>query len=194
MRFAKAIEGFDGPPHDFVDVVEFPDALVVTLADGAGSAGDALAAVVLECVSRFAAAERTHDAVSTLASADQPDTGGESTAVTVEFRADGLRGASVGDSEAWLVRERDFVDLTEHQRRKPLLGSGEAVPVAFSHPSSEGTLVVGSDGLFKYAGPDRICEIARGPNLDAAADKLIDLVRLRNGKLQDDVAVVLCRV
>ena len=56
---------------------------------------------------------------------------GESTVVVVDVRADSICGASVGDSQAWIVNGADITDLTARQHRKPLLGSGEAEPVGF---------------------------------------------------------------
>jgi len=88
------------------------------------------------------------------------------------------------------------VDLTEHQRRKPLVGDG-CVPVGFhAAPLGEGdTLVVVSDGLFRYAARADIARVVRATrDLQAMADALIELVRLRGGVLQDDVTIVLCTV
>lgn len=93
------------------------------------------------------------------------------------------------------------IDLTGRQRRKPLLGSGAAVPVGFSATWTAGfsttwtpgTLLIATDGLFKYAPARRVAEIARGADLAAAAEALVEQVRLPSGGLQDDVAVVLCR-
>jgi hypothetical protein len=56
-----------------------------------------------------------------------------------------------------------------------------------------GVLVVATDGLFKYAAPEVIARIVRGHAIGAAAEDLVALVRLRSGKLVDDVAVVLVR-
>jgi serine/threonine protein phosphatase PrpC len=103
-------------------------------------------------------------------------------------------GASVGDSEAWLILAQGCHALTARQRRKPMLGTGAAVPVSFCMPWAEGTLLLGSDGLFKYALADTIGEVARGGTPGAACDALVDLVRLPSGKLQDDIAVVVCRL
>jgi serine/threonine protein phosphatase PrpC len=203
MQFAKALEGFDGPCHDFADVFHDDMRMLAAVADGAGTTGDVRARLSIGCFRTISSSNQYRqgmfDASNTwsalVAGLDLVDArAGECTAAVASMTDRGIVGASVGDSGAWLVRERDFVNLTENQRRKPLLGSGEAVPIAFSHPSSSGTLLVASDGLFNYAAPHAICDIARGPDLDAAAKALIDLVRLRNGKLQDDVAVVLCRV
>jgi serine/threonine protein phosphatase PrpC len=118
---------------------------------------------------------------------------GETTAVITALSADGILGASVGDSGAWLVAPDGVLDLTAHQRRKPFPGTGMAVPVPFAAPWTTGTLLVASDGLFKYADRARIGAAAGAEDLEAAARHLVDLVRLPSGKLQDDVTVVLCR-
>jgi len=112
--------------------------------------------------------------------------GGETTCVVVEISDDGqCRGASVGDSGAWmLLRSSPVRDLTAHQDRSRL-GSGRASPVMFK-TQLMGKLLLTTDGLFKYVrGADiRTCA-ARG------IDALIDSVRLKSGALQDDVAVIL---
>ena len=52
-------------------------------------------------------------------------------------------------------------------------------------------LLIASDGLFKYATAERICDLAmQGPVVEAA-DALANCVRLPSGAFQDDVAVVL---
>jgi len=58
----------------------------------------------------------------------------------------------------------------------------------------EGILIVGTDGLFKYTTPTKLCTTARTPELDAVPARLVELVRLRSGNLQDDIAVVACRL
>ena len=95
---------------------------------------------------------------------------------------------------AWIARDDGTDDdLTAGQHRKRRVGSGRALPVAFSRPALDGTLVVATDGLLGYAAPTRIAAAARGPDLETAAKELLRLVRLPNGGLQDDVAVVLAR-
>jgi hypothetical protein len=63
--------------------------------------------------------------------------GSETTAVVAVIEHYRICGASVGDSVAWLISPAgELTDLTAHQRRKPLLGSGEALPVVFdANPS-----------------------------------------------------------
>ena len=94
---------------------------------------------------------------------------------------------------AWLVRDREVVELTENQIRKPLLGDG-AVLTTFTSDRLDGdTLLVASDGLWRYAKREAIVDALRGDNLATTATSLVELVRLPNGELQDDVAVVIVR-
>jgi serine/threonine protein phosphatase PrpC len=84
-----------------------------------------------------------------------------------------------------------LTDLTAHQRRRPLLGSGEALPVIFEAQLGGCRLVLGSDGLFKYATAERICSLAMQGSVAEAADALANCARLPSGGFQDDVAVVI---
>jgi PPM family protein phosphatase len=65
-------------------------------------------------------------------------------------------GVSAGDSSAWGVNGSTIDDLTAGQQRKPLIGSGAASPVTFDRPVRPGTLIVSTDGLFKYVTRERI--------------------------------------
>jgi PPM family protein phosphatase len=116
---------------------------------------------------------------------------GETTGIVVVVRGALVSGASVGDSAAWMVAPREVIDLTEHQNRKPLLGSGKATPRAFGPVPLRGRLLVASDGLFKYARRDAIVAAASLPDIEAAADALVAAARLPSGALQDDIAIVL---
>jgi hypothetical protein len=48
--------------------------------------------------------------------------------------------------------------------------------------------------LFKYAPAEEIREAALRGTPESACQALVDLVRLPGGKLQDDVAVVVCHL
>lgn len=122
----------------------------------------------------------------------QGGSGGETTAVLLWLTSHCIAGASVGDSVAWLITQSGHVDMTQHQRRKPLVGSGEALPVPFAFGSPQGRLLMASDGLIKYAPADDIRRVVLTSTPDRAPRCLIDLVRLRSGKLQDDVGVIFC--
>jgi serine/threonine protein phosphatase PrpC len=198
---SKITRGYRRRCEDRVDVIPHPAGLVLVCADGAGGSGGGAEAADSILMWVRAHVTQTRDLrpatqwADLLAEADRQISfaNGESTGVVVALWDDGLSGASVGDSAAWLVRDDGFDNLTAGQTHKPLLGSGRASPVAFERAGlGQSTLLLASDGLVKYAPPRRICELAPLPDLDAAA-ALLDLVRLRSGALQDDVAIVLCR-
>jgi PPM family protein phosphatase len=83
--------------------------------------------------------------------------------------------------------------LTSGQYVKPLLGSAVAEAVPFGPIRFDGTLVLGSDGLFKYAAVDAIRERCEAPSAGAIARSLIDLVKLPSGDFHDDTTVAVCR-
>jgi serine/threonine protein phosphatase PrpC len=128
-----------------------------------------------------------------LYSADQAlvQTGGQCTAVVVEISERRVFGASIGDSGAWMLNGKAVIDLTENQHRKPLLGSDEAMPMAFGPIEFSGRLLIATDGLFKYATESEIAQRATQASVNEAVDKLIAGVRLRGGAVQDDVGIIL---
>jgi PPM family protein phosphatase len=73
----------------------------------------------------------------------------------------------------------------------PRLGSSRATVTTFQRSFLAGVLVIATDGLFKYAARDVIARIVRDNAIRAAAQALVELVRLRSGEHADDVAVVL---
>ena len=183
---------------------EHGDGVVVLVADGAGGiSGGAEAAALVVATVEVALADPAFDpwrAVSwteLLARADlliaDDHQAGETTAVVVAVSARGVVGASSGDSGAWIVQEHGHDDLTARQKRKPRLGSGEALSVPLKRPELEGTLLVASDGLLNYARATQLCELVCGPDLEVAASHLVEVVRLPSGELQDDVALGLVR-
>lgn len=185
--------------EDRIAVERGAGGVLVVVADGAGGTAGGAEAAQAVCDS-VVEAFRTRSSVgpwdvflrlvdATLANARH---GGLSTAVVVEIVDGQVTGASVGDSGAWLVSPNGIVDLTERQAHKPLLGSGAARPVAFGPVSLRGRLLVGTDGLFKYAPRARITSTTVEGTVETAVNALIDAVRLKNGTLQDDVAVVVC--
>ena len=201
LNVAKAIEFYRRRGEDRVNVIDHPKGKVIVLADGAGGtsggaeAADTVTAWTKAYVDRakdIAPASQWGELLARIDRQIQFENG-QSTAVIVAVTEEGVSGASVGDSAAWIVGEENLDDLTVAQIRKPLLGTGAAKPLTFERNAFIGTILVASDGLVKYAPYARICEIARWPNLPEAAKALIDLVRLKSGSLQDDTAVLLCR-
>jgi len=195
MQVAVHVEPPSG--DDRAVAIEVAGGYVVALADGAGGTGNgALAAeLLIAFVTRRAASARSIDWFDALCAFDDElamqGRGGETTAVVAFVDAERVRGASVGDSSAWLIDSAGAVaDLTASQRRKPLLGSGEALPVEFAAELGSRRLLVGSDGLFKYAPAERIAALVMAGPVDAAARAVAATVRLPSGALADDVAVV----
>jgi PPM family protein phosphatase len=196
-RFVHAVEvvasGRAG--DDRAAVISIDDGIVIALADGAGGTGGG-AKAAQAIVDAVIANPTLTDWAAALVDLDDPARlgGGQTTAVILHVTADGIAGASVGDSGAWIIRDGVIEDLTVHQVRKPLVGAS-CEPIAFgSGPLGEGTLIVASDGLLRYANrKDIMFVVERDEDVDVIARRLIDLVRLPNDTLPDDVAVVVCR-
>jgi PPM family protein phosphatase len=189
-----------GPGQDRLAVERLAERVFIVVADGAGGTGGGGRAAQSVC---DAAVEAFRDRSARRGCWDaclrKIDTvlaragyGGMSTAVVAEIDDGRVFGASVGDSCAWLVSRDGVLDLTERQARKPLLGSGEAEPRAFGPMLFRGRLLVGTDGLFKYAPRTRLTSVVEQGTAEATVVALVDAVRLKDGRLQDDVGVVLC--
>jgi hypothetical protein len=182
--------------EDRVQVLDFDDGVVIAVADGAGgtgAGGEAAETVIRELT---AAASLEHDATTwcdLLKQIDYRIGSGESTCVVVAWSPQGIVGASVGDSRAWLLENDDFIDLTKSQIRKPLLGSGEAHPVGFQHPASQGLLLVSTDGFCNYVRRDKLLKEILWIDFAVLARKLVEMVRLPSGELWDDIGIVACR-
>jgi len=198
-------DSYRAATEDQAEVVELgPEAVVLIVADGVGGrpGGGAAAERAVGLVREAAPSLKATDHMAwhrlavriDQALADDAEAG-ETTLVVVCVTPKRLVGVSVGDSEAWFVTPEGHFDLTGGQQKKPGLGSGMAWPVPFVMPTPhDGTIIAATDGLFKYAPPDPICDAALHPDPDEAARRLVNLVRLNSGRLPDGVAVVLCRV
>lgn len=163
----------------------------VAVADGAGGVGGGAAAAqaVIDAVATW------DDPHATIARVDEllvQRGQGQTTAVVVDVEAGGaVRGASAGDSIAWIVdRTGAILELTSAQRRKPLVGDGAELVTFGGHLGAGTTLLVASDGLWKYAKAADLARLVAGEELAAAAKALVALV---STPLQDDVAIVLVR-
>jgi PPM family protein phosphatase len=182
--------------EDRVRVIDFEDGVVIVVADGAGGSGagaEAAEAVIREVT---AAASLGHDAEAwceVLRQTDHRVGAGQSTCAVVARSATGIVGASVGDSKAWLFDNDDLIDLTKHHIRKPLLGTGEALPVGFSRPASPDLLLVATDGFCNYVRRERLLREVLWIDFAVLASKLVEMVRLPSGDLWDDVGLVACK-
>jgi serine/threonine protein phosphatase PrpC len=202
MKTAMRVERGSHELQDRAEIIALADGLVLAVADGAGgrSGGAGAAEKVVKMVREFAAASVTFEAEALcelLKHVDQSieadPSAGETTAVVTFVSPDGITGVSVGDSGAWLIGAHGCENLTKLQQRKPFLGTGMAIPVAFRASKLSGTLLLASDGLLKYTSQENICKAVTQNNLNTVAKALIDLVRYPSGSLPDDVCVVICR-
>lgn len=179
--------------QDRAAVFERADRLVLAIADGAGGTGDGAAAAdaVIGAVELAVSCNEPCDWVALLRQVDrQLLDRGWTTAVVVEASGGLVAGASVGDSRAWLYGKGRCNELTEHQRRKPLLGSGDAIPVGFDTKwSDEDMLFLATDGLCDYLS---MSEIGRMALQGKALGELLERIRLPRGGFPDDVAIISC--
>jgi serine/threonine protein phosphatase PrpC len=198
---AKALASSRVSSQDLVGVYERDDFLVIVIADGGGGmrGGEAASRCLLTVVGAavndpgFAIGQTLPwvDLFKATDAALATNRAGETTGVVVVLGPRGLVGVSAGESEAWVVAPTAVDNLTVGRQTKQRLGSGRVTPTAFERATLGGVLVIASDGLFKYAATDVIAGIVRNNAIGVAADHLVDLVRLRSGKVTDDVAVVL---
>ena len=182
--------------EDRVKVLEFDNGVVIAVADGAGGTGGGGQAAETVMRELTASASLEHDAESWCAMLRQIDCRvavGESTCVVVARSPQGIVGASAGDSKAWLLENDSMIDLTANQVRKPLLGSGAAHPVGFSHPAGPGLLLVSTDGFCNYIRRETLLKEIRWIDFPVLARKLVEMVRLPSGALWDDIGIVACK-
>lgn len=198
---AQIVEGYAGPSEDRVRVAQIGQEIVVIVADGAGGTGNGGAAADLVLAQLEAVATSGENvltpttwmkAISGIDYLLRHQLIGQSTVVVAVMTDCSACGVSVGDSGAWLVGTDGYIELTDRQIRKPLVGDG-AMPISFERRHDFKTLLVATDGLSKYARLEKICEIVCQADLQKAVSGLVDAVRLPNGKLQDDVGIVICR-
>lgn len=199
FKITRRVVGRKGAGQDRAWAKATGESVLVVLADGAGGLGGGARAADL-CVELLSVQLAHSDAtpLDLLVNADRDlfkdPKAGESTVVTARIAGDRIDGASIGDSSAWLVSPDGVDDLTAAQIRKPMLGSGAAQPVPFTATLGAATLLIASDGLVKYAPSSTIGQVINATDdLEAAADALVDAVRLRSGALQDDVSLLLLR-
>lgn len=195
LEFALRLQGATRTGQDRAITLPLAGGYLLAVADGAGGTAGGAEAAEFVLWSLHDVRDHSADWAGTLRRIDRELASrsgpGETTVVVAHLGPTGIDGASVGDSSAWLIHEQDAcIDLTSAQVRKPLVGSGLAVPVSFSSRQAYYRVLLGSDGLFKYLSPQEICELSRLSRLEDAADALVNAVRLPSGSLQDDVAVI----
>jgi PPM family protein phosphatase len=183
--------------EDRVAVFTSDERTVIVVADGAGgvSSGDIAAeSVVREIESAFPRIHSAEHWAETLRQIDCRISPGESTAVIVDVRPYGIAGASVGDSEAWVIKDGKITELTVNQNRKPLIGSGGASPISFTCSPLDGLLLVATDGFCNYVKRDRMPAMIAQSDFYSSPRSCIEMVRLPSGALWDDIGIVAARL
>ena len=179
-------------------VIEASIGLVMVVADGAGgqSGGAEAKAMAGELVRQNTNELRDASAcVTLLPSMDQAISkdrvAGETTCALAVVTRDGVCGASVGDSGVWAINESGFINLTERQSRKSLIGSGSAWPSPLEYRITDGdSLLLATNGLLKYTSSERIVAVCHDEVALHVPRRLIELVRYPSGALPDDVTVI----
>jgi serine/threonine protein phosphatase PrpC len=199
MRVATRVES-GGRGEDRLAIEQADDRTLIAVADGAGGTGRGASAAETICsmaIAAFRRGARSADSwVAELLTIDgalfRAGQGGQAAVVVVEIQGSEVRGASVGDSGCWAIDPIGSVDLTAAQNRKPLLGSGAAMPTGVGPTTAPARLLIATDGLLKYCPRAEIDRIAAKGALQEAVDALISKIRLRRGRFHDDVAIALC--
>ena len=193
---ASTTESYQDICQDRIAVFSESARTVVVVADGAGGAGagdQAAKTVVEEVCLAFPNVHSSAQWCDCLRRIDHRIGSGESTAVVVDLRSDGVFGASVGDSQAWVVNDARINILTSGQHRKPLLGSGNAVPVGFEVGTVRWTADRCYGRLLQLRGTrgDGKSHSLRGFRCPAKAARGYGSLAFR--ALNDDVGIVVCR-
>jgi len=196
---SKFLERGNPEIQDRLEILQFGDRMVLVVADGSGGRSGAAQAAEFVIRSVRDVAEKLIEAGTCFRLLREVDEKiakekdcGETTGVVVVLTPGEIFGASVGDSAAWFFTADRNEELT--RVRKPYLGTGVATPHQFSRKVSGGTVVVASDGLWKYTSLELIEQTVRAGNPEHLAADLAELVRLRSGAFQDDIAVATCRI
>jgi serine/threonine protein phosphatase PrpC len=196
MKIENLILAGNPELQDRLEIYSDEDRTVVALADGAGgiSGGAEAAAAFVRIVAENKSSLRNGgDCVSLLQRADEQISddavAGETTGLILIAQGGQIFGASVGDSEAWFYSSDAMAHLTKDQRHKPFLGSGAARATGFSLEARQGLILVASDGLWKYTSQEKIAAEVQRADQSTFLERLFNLVRLRSGALQDDVAI-----
>lgn len=118
---------------------------------------------------------------------------GFTTLVGLAVSSQCICGASSGDSGVLILDDQKRAhELNRQQTKNPPIGSGDAFFVPFAAHLEAGWLVMAmSDGVWKYAGWDRIRDAATRLRGQALVDGIQGFARLRgSGRFQDDFTLI----
>jgi PPM family protein phosphatase len=189
--------------QDRATVLEYPQGLLLIIADGAGGMGGGAEAaeLVIQIVKEMVEPKtKFSNSLIWQSILQEADTrllthpiAGETTAVIAAISNNIIYGASVGDSGAFLIQQPADFELTAQQQRKPFLGSGIAIPSSYGPIPFYGTLLLATDGLIKYAPMTKIHQIVLNNPIESVAQSLIESIRYPSGNLPDDVSIIVCK-
>lgn len=182
--------------EDFVQIIEQNQQTIIIVADGAGGSGagyEAAQSVIRECSNEKTIPHDSNLLCQLIAQIDNRIANGESTCVIASLQDGEIRGASVGDSQAWLIEEGQILNLTSGQIRKPLLGTGRCEPFGFYASNWNGMLILATDGFCNYINRPQLLKDILWLDFQTLPRKLVEMVRLPSGELWDDVGIVVCR-
>ena len=138
---AWTTEAYQQVCQDRVSVFSAESRTVIVVADGAGgtgSGGQAAAAVVDEVRRAIGKTQWSDGWCDVLHRADGQIGPGESTVVVVDVRADSICGASVGDSQAWIVNGADIANHRPGSTASPCSAPAKQSPSVFGTARSMG--------------------------------------------------------
>lgn len=118
---------------------------------------------------------------------------GLTTLIGLAVKGNKVAGASAGDSAVFVLdASGKGQELTQYQAKKPWVGTGEATFATFGADLvPPWQVVVMSDGVWKYAGWERVRALAAEHRGQALIDALHKAVLLPgSGGLQDDFTVI----
>ncbi|MBY0230242.1 MAG: serine/threonine-protein phosphatase [Gemmataceae bacterium] len=182
-----------------------PGHLLVALADGQGGRAGGARASSVACRSALAITAawpifQVRQWSSWIAAIKEVDKAvsedretGLTTLVGLSIESGFLLGASVGDSAVFCVDgPGETRELTCNQPKNPPVGSGGCSPMHFhTHLVPPWTVLVMSDGVWKYAGWDRIREAMKALRGQALIDALQDAARMKGSRtFQDDFTLI----
>jgi serine/threonine protein phosphatase PrpC len=197
--------------EDYVNVVRLPKerhAFVCAVADGQGGRAGGGRASELACESALLSASAFPIAelqrpqtwkvpfmVADHAVLNEPSAG-FTTLVAFLVSESMVCGASSGDSAVVLLTANEPPRiLTAEQLKNPAVGSGNAIATPFSaRLSSPWTLIAMTDGVWKYAGIERVLGMPLEKSGEAIRDSLRERAALKEtDELQDDFSLIVCR-
>jgi serine/threonine protein phosphatase PrpC len=114
---------------------------------------------------------------------------GDTAAIILAVEKNRYAISSVGDSEAWMIKNGSFSRLTYNQYRKPRVGSGARLN-SVEYGEIDGQIILFSDGL-RHAIPDFNDWFKYKNSPEEWADLLLnDALYKWNNELPDDISII----